>query len=110
MNFGEISLLKENHLQTNTLFIAEDSQIGKLNINEYNITVKTVRTKIRTNSINFLLSTKLFGNISYNYFLNKYWIYFQCKKIQKGEFLFKIGEECENLYIINNGESIFQQY
>ena len=110
MNFGEISLLKENHLQTNTLFIAEDSQIGKLNINEYNITVKAVRTKIRTNSINFLLSTKLFGNISYNYFLNKYWIYFQCKKIQKGEFLFKIGEECENLYIIYNGEIKLNSY
>ena len=36
--------------------------------------------------------------------LNKYWIYFQCKKIQKGGFLFKLGNICENLYIIYKGE------
>ena len=104
MSFGEISLLSKNHKRTSTIFIGEDSHIGCLNIGEYNVTIKTVRTKIRTNSINFLLSTKLFGDISYNYFLKKYWIYFQCKKLQKGEFLFKIGEECESIYIIYNGE------
>ena len=110
MSFGEISLLSKNHKRTSTLFVGEESQIGCLNIGEYNITIKTVRTKIRTNSINFLLSTKLFGDISYNYFLKKYWIYFQCKKIQKGEFLFKIGEECESIYIIYNGEIKLNAY
>ena len=110
MSFGEISLLNENHKRSSTIFIDEDSQIGRLNIGEYNCTIKTVRTKIRTDSINFLLSTKLFGEISYSYFLNKYWIYFQCKKIQKGEFLFKIGEECETLYIIYNGEIKLSAY
>ena len=110
MNFGEISLLRDNHIQTGTLFFAENSQVGILGINEYNSTIKAIRTKIRTNSINFLLSTKLFGDINYNYFLRKYWIYFQCKKLQKGEFLFKIGEECENLYIIYNGEIKLSSY
>ena len=104
MSFGELSLLSENHKRTSTIFIDQDSQIGRLSLNEYNNTIKTVRSKIRNDSINFLLSTKLFGDISYYYFLNKYWIYFQCKKIEKGQFLFKIGEECENVYIIYNGE------
>ena len=110
MNFGEISLLRNNHIQTGTLFVEENSHIGKLNIDEYNSTIQAMRTKIRTNSINFLLSTKLFGDISYNYFLSKYWIYFQCKKLQKGEFLFRIGEECENIYIIYNGEIKLNSY
>ena len=110
MSFGEISLLSKTHKRTSTIFIGEESQIGKLNTGEYNNTIKTVRTKIRTNSINYLLSTKLFGDISYNYFLNKYWIYFQCKKIQKGDFLFRIGEECESLYIIYSGEIKLNSY
>ena len=104
MSFGEISLLNENHKRTCTIFVGEESQIGKLNLNEYNITIKSVRAKMRTDSINFLLNTKLFGDISYLYFLNKYWIYFQCKKIHKGDFLFKIGEQCDSIYIIYNGE------
>ena len=110
MSFGEISLLNENHKRSSTIFIDEDSIIGKLNLGEYNVTIKTVRAKIRTDSINFLLSTKLFGDISFAYFLNKYWIYFQCKKITKGDFLFKIGEECKTLYIIYSGEIKLSAY
>ena len=110
MNFGEISLLKENHITNSSVFVEEDSYIGKLNINEYNITIKAIRTKIRTNSINFLLNIKLFGDISYNTFLNKYWIYFQSKQIQKGELLFRIGDESENVYIIYNGEIKLNAY
>ena len=110
MSFGEISLLNENHKRTSTIFIDEDSHIGRLNLSEYNSTIKSVRAKMRTDSINFLLSTKLFGDVSYLYFLNKYWIYFQCKKKQKGDFLFKIGEECDSLYIIYNGEIKISSY
>ena len=110
MSFGEISLLNENHKRSSTIFIDEDSIIGKLNLGEYNVTIKSVRAKIRTDSINFLLSTKLFGEISFAYFLNKYWIYFQCKKITKGDFLFKIGEECKTLYIIYSGEIKLSAY
>ena len=110
MNFGEINLLKENHISNSTVFVDEDSYIGKLTINEYNITIEKIRTKIRTNSINFLLSIKLFGNISYNSFLNKYWIYFQSKQIEKGEYLFRIGDESENVYIIYNGEIKLNAY
>ena len=104
MSFGEISLLNDEHKRTCTIFIEEDSMIGRLNFGEYNITIRAIRSKIRTDSIKFLLNTKLFGDISYIFFLNKYWIYFQCKKIQKGDFLFKIGNICENIYIIYKGE------
>ena len=110
MSFGEISLLTEKHKRTSTIFIDEDSQIGRLNLGEYNITIKSVRAKMRTDSINFLLRTKLFGDISYLYFLNKYWIYFQCKKIQKGEFLFKMGEQSESIFIIYDGEIKISSY
>ena len=110
MSFGEISLLTEKHKRTSTIFIDEDSQIGRLNLGEYNITIKSVRAKMRTDSINFLLGTKLFGDISYLYFLNKYWIYFQCKKIQKGDFLFKMGEQSESIYIIYDGEIKLNSY
>ena len=110
MGFGEISLLKENHKRTSTIFIQEDSQLGRLNLGEYNITIKTVRTKLRTDSINFLLQTKLFGDISYLYFLSKYWIYFQCKKVHKGDFLFKIGDICDSVYIIYSGEIKLSSY
>ena len=110
MSFGEISLLNEDHRRTCTIFIEEDSMIGRLNLGEYNITIKSVRAKIRTDSINFLLNTRLFGDISYLYFLNKYWIYFQCKNIHKGDFLFKIGDTCENIYIIYSGEIKLSSY
>ena len=110
MSFGEISLLTEKHKRTSTIFIDEDSKIGRLNLGEYNITIKSVRAKMRTDSINFLLGTKLFGDINYLYFLNKYWIYFQCKKIQKNEFLFNIGEQNESIYIIYDGEIKLSSY
>ena len=110
MSFGEISLLNEKHKRTCTIFVDEESQMGKLNLNEYNFTIKTARAKMRTDSINFLLNTKLFGNISYLYFLNKYWVYFQCKKIQKGDFLFKIGDHCDSIYIVYNGEIKVSSY
>ena len=110
MSFGEISLLNENHKRSSTIFIDDESIIGRLNLGEYNATIKTVRAKIRTDSINFLLSIKLFGEISFSYFLNKYWIYFQCKKNTKGDFLFKIGEECKTLYIIYSGEIKLSAY
>ena len=110
MSFGEISLLNDEHKRTSTIFIEEDSMIGRLNFGEYNITIRAVRSKIRTDSINFLLNTKLFGDINYMLFLNKYWIYFQCKKIQKGDFLFKIGNICDNIYIIYNGEIKINSY
>ena len=110
MSFGELSLLNENHKRTSTIFIEEDSQIGRLNLGEYNSTIKTVRAKIRNDSINFLLSTKLFGDISFLFFLNKYWIYFQCKKAIKGEYLFNIGQKCETIYIIYSGDIKLNSY
>ena len=110
MSFGELSLLNENHKRTSTIFIEEDSQIGRLNLSEYNSTIKTVRAKIRNDSINFLLSTKLFGDISFLFFMNKYWIYFQCKKAVKGEYLFNIGQKCETIYIIYNGDIKLNSY
>ena len=110
MSFGELSLLNENHKRTSTIFIEEDSQIGRLNLSEYNSTIKTVRAKIRNDSINFLLSTKLFGDISFLFFMNKYWIYFQCKKAVKGEYLFNIGQKCETIYIIYSGDIKINSY
>lgn len=110
MSFGELSLLNENHQRTSTIFIEEDSQIGRLNLSEYNSTIKTVRAKIRNDSINFLLSTKLFGDISFLFFMNKYWIYFQCKKAVKGEYLFNIGQKCETIYIIYSGDIKLNSY
>ena len=104
MCFGEISLLREDHLRTSTIYLEENSYIGRLNINEYNSTIKAIRSKIRNDSIQFLLDTKIFGDISYHTFLNKFWVYFQSRKISKGDFLFRTGDNCQNIYIIYHGE------
>ena len=102
--FGEIALINENNKRTASIFCETNCNLGILSSNEYKNCIKSIQIKIKKDNINFVLSNKLFNQISFEKFYGVYWNYFIKGKIKKNEYLFKENDKRNFLYIIDDGE------
>ena len=102
--FGEIALINENNKRTASIFCETNCNFGILSSNDYKNCIKSIQIKIKKDNINFVLSNKLFNQISFEKFYEVYWNYFIKGKIKKDEFLFKENDKRNFIYIIDYGE------
>ena len=103
-SFGEYALLNDDQQRTATIFVKKKSIFGTLNSNNFQNSISNIQDKIKKKNINFILSFQIFHQLSVSFFTNNYWNFFIHKKIEKDEYIFKKGNERNEIYFIEEGE------
>ncbi len=101
--FGEIALINENNKRTASIFVKKKSIFGTLTSHSFKEFMKVFLEKAKKRKISFIFSTPLFKNMNISDIVKLYWNFFVEKKMNKGEYLFKINEERKILYFIQKG-------
>ena len=108
-SFGELALINENNLRTATIFIREHSYFGVLTSSAYQKSLKHIQEINKKKNIHFIFNTKLFKDISLFNFDN-YWNFFINRKLMKGDYMFKQGQERDEIYFVQEGEFLLTTY
>ena len=108
-SFGELALINENNLRTATIFIREHSYFGVLTSSAYQKSLKHIQEINKKKNIHFIFNTKLFKDISLFNFDN-YWNFFINRKLMKGDYIFKQGQERDEIYFVQEGEFLLTTY
>ena len=101
--FGEVALINDNNLRTASIFVKKKSFFGTLTSHAFKGFMKVFLEKAKRKKISFIFSTPLFKNMNISDIVKMYWNFFVEKKMNKGEYLFKINEERKILYFIQKG-------
>ena len=101
--FGEVALINDNNLRTASIFVKKKSFFGTLTSHAFKGFMKVFLEKAKRKKISFIFSTPLFKNMNISDIVKLYWNFFVEKKMNKGEYLFKINEERKILYFIQKG-------
>ena len=101
--FGEVALINDNNLRTASIFVKKKSFFGTLTSHAFKGFMKVFLEKAKRKKISFIFSTPLFKNMNITDIVKMYWNFFVEKKMNKGEYLFKINEERKILYFIQKG-------
>ena len=102
--FGDVALSESNKRRTATIITQEDTICGTLDNHIYNKFIKDAQKKIRKSKIHSLLNVNFFKGINSDIFEEHYFNMFKHDSIHRNEYLFKIGEERNSIYIIISGE------
>ena len=102
--FGDVALCKDSKKRTATIITIEDTICGTLDVNLYNRCIRDAQRKIRKTILHFLLSINFLRGINEDVFESKYLNMFKLNILNRNDFLFKLGEECNCIYIIKQGE------
>ena len=102
--FGELALLNENNQRTATIFVKEHSYFGVLTSSSYQKSLKHIQEINKKKDVHFVFNTKLFKEISFFNFGIKYWNFFINRKLLLDDYLFKQGQERDEIYFIQEGE------
>jgi len=101
--FGEVALINDNNLRTASIFVKKKSFFGTLTSHAFKGFMKVFLEKAKRKKISFIFSTPLFKNMNISDIVKMYWNFFVEKKMNKGEYLFKINEQRKILYFIQKG-------
>jgi CRP-like cAMP-binding protein len=101
--FGEVALINDNNLRTASIFVKKKSFFGTLTSHAFKGFMKVFLEKAKRKKISFIFSTPLFKNMNITDIVKMYWNFFVEKKMNKGEYLFKINEQRKILYFIQKG-------
>ena len=108
--FGELALKKEGKKRNATIITTQNSVFGILQKDVYQMFVKEIMDKARKINIELLLKSKLFNGYSAERFESHYFNCFKYMKKNKGEILFKQGEQRAFIYFIKKGEIQIELY
>ena len=103
-SFGETALINDNQQRTASIFVKENSIFGTLSSNSYKKCLKDIQEINKKKDIDFIYKSHLFNPISIFVFTQNYWNYFINKKIVNGEYLFKQGQNRDEIYFLQEGE------
>ena len=108
--FGELALQKEGKKRNATLITNEDCVFGTLYKDAYQMFIKETMEKARKINVELLLKSKLFRGCNSEKFELHFFSCFKFVKKNKGEYLFRQGEERSNIYFIKKGEVQIELY
>jgi CRP-like cAMP-binding protein len=103
-SFGETALINDNQQRTASIFVKEHSIFGTLSSHSYKKCLKNIQENNKKNDIDFIYSSHLFYPITIFVFTQNYWNYFINKKVCYGEYLFKQGQNRDEIYFLKEGE------
>ena len=108
--FGELALKKEGKKRNATIITTQNSVFGTLQKDVYQLFVKEIMDKARKINVDLLLKSKLFKGYNSEKFDANYFNCFKFMKKNKGEYLFKQGEQRSFIYFIKKGEVQIELY
>ena len=108
--FGELALKKEGKKRNATIITTQNSVFGTLQKDVYQMFVKEIMDKARKINVDLLLKSKLFKGYNSEKFDANYFNCFKFMKKNKGECLFKQGEQRSFIYFIKKGEVQIELY
>ena len=107
-SFGDIALSKDISNRTATIIASEDSFLGSLHKDVYQICIKDAQEKHRKQNIEYVLSQKMFSNFNADIFERYYFNFFKSVHAGRGHYLFSQGSKPTEVYFIFDGEVSFQ--
>ena len=108
--FGELALHKEGRKRNATIITNENCVFGTLYKEPYQMFIKETMEKARKINVELLLKSKLFRGCNSEKFELHFFSCFKFVKKNKGEYLFRQGEERSNIYFIKKGEVQIELY
>ena len=108
--FGELALQKEGKKRNATLITTENCVFGILYKDAYQMFVKETMDKARKINVELLLKSKLFRGCNSEKFESHFFSCFKFVKKNKGEYLFRQGEQRESIFFIKKGEVQIELY
>ena len=102
--FGEVALENSSNKRIATIIATEDCDIVYIVKKEYDLLIKDSIERTIRNFYNVIYSFRLFKFITRFSFDKLYYNYFVYRKFNKGNFLIRQDEECNDLYFIFKGE------
>ena len=108
--FGELALQKEGKKRNATLITNENCVFGTLYKDAYQMFIKETMDKARKLNVELLLKSKLFRGCNSEKFESHFFSCFKFVKKNKGDYLFRQGEERSNIYFIKKGEVQIELY
>ncbi len=103
-SFGEYALINDDQQRTASIFVNQNSSFAVLSSNIYKKCLKSIQENNKKKDINFVFNFKIFNQIPIFFFSQNYWNYFIRRKVNKGECIFKQGQERNEIYFIQEGE------
>lgn len=79
-------------------------KVASFESSEYDILLKNTNEKLKKKFLQVIYSSSLFRKVSSYLFEKKFYNFFNYRCISRGEFLFKEGEESENIFFLVSGE------
>lgn len=107
-SFGDIALSKDISNRTATIIASEDSFLGSLHKDVYQICIKDAQEKHRKQNIEYVLSQKIFTNFNADIFERYYFNFFKSVHAGRGHCLYSQGSKPTEIYFIFDGEVSFQ--
>lgn len=101
--FGQLALSNSLALRTATIISKTQSHLAILYKSTYNLCLAAGEEKNRRNGILFVLSTKLFSQVSYDYMDKKFFNNFTNRKIEKGTLLIEENEKPKRICLLKEG-------
>ncbi len=103
-SFGEVALINDNSQRTASIFVKENSIFGTLTSKAYHKCLRSIQETNKKKDVDFVFKSQLFNEISIFLFSQNYWNYFTNKQLNLGEYLFKQGQERDEIYFLHEGE------
>ena len=102
--FGELALTNPNSKRTATIITKSECYFGTIMKQYYDISFRAAQEKSQTRNIYFFTSSPIFKGINSTIFLNRFYYSFKKRTYQKGDFLYKKGEERKSVTFVIRGE------
>ncbi len=102
--FGDIALSSSSQKRTATIVTDLECHLGILDKKSYVKCLKNVSEVAKRSDMSYILSQKVFSSINSNIFERNYFNNFVHRKINRGEFLIKEGQEADRIFVIKDGQ------
>lgn len=99
-----MALSSSSQKRTATIVTDLECHLGILDKKTYVKCLKDVSERAKRWNMNFVLSQKVFSSINQNIFQRNYFNNFVHRKLSKGEFLIKEGQEADRIFVIKDGQ------
>ncbi len=101
--FGDIALTSSSQKRTATIVTNTETHFGILGKKMFYKHLKEVSDKEKKFNMNIILSQKVFNSLNINIFQKNYFNQFVHRKLNRGDFLIKEGQEADRLFVIKDG-------
>ena len=103
-SFGDVALKDNISKRTATIITVKQSFFGTIKKDIYQVCIRDALERVRRYNMETIYNTNIFNDYSKELFKVYIFNHFKACSIQRGKYLFKQGDEREEIYFIKTGE------